>query len=231
MRPIVIIAELGSSPAPEWNFDLWCALAKDSGATHVKVQLFRAEHFPAAEQPAKRPLEFPRERLAEFVQAAHGYGLKAGASVFDADAVQRVMEACDFIKLAAREQDNNDLMKLVYLARYRPSLLPIPIYRSIDSLGKIMNGPGMTTLITIPKYPAPLARSSMVVLSFAWRMQRLGLQWGYSSHTTSDLDVRLAVRLGASVIEKHFCLSPTDLEGGHSLTPVRFREMVKRIMA
>ena len=32
-----------------------------AGADAVKVQLFKADHFPNEERAAKRPLEFPRE--------------------------------------------------------------------------------------------------------------------------------------------------------------------------
>jgi sialic acid synthase SpsE len=223
MTPI-LIAELGSSPAPEWNFNLWCAIAKRSGATHVKVQLFRAEHFPAAERPAKRALEFPRERLREFVAAAHAHGLQAGASAFDIGAIDQIVSECDFLKLACREMNNAEL--ITHALRYYPR---IPIYRSIDDLSFASSLEHLVTLFAIQKYPAPLMESVFRVVLMARCAVRADCPWGWSSHTTGDLDVRLAVKLGASVIEKHFCLSPADLEGGHSLTPIRFRKMAERI--
>ena len=88
MNPF-IIAEFCSNVAKDWNFDRWCWVARGVNADAVKVQIFRATHFPEAEQASKHPLEFPRERFADFVKVAHYYGVQAGASVFDADAVER----------------------------------------------------------------------------------------------------------------------------------------------
>src|SRR3990172_1121814 len=111
---VEIVAEGGSSPARwGWNFDLWCRTAAMAKATAVKVQLFKAEHFPSAEHASKRPLEFPRARLVEFVEAAHRHGLRAGASVFDNEAVELAAKHCDFLKLAAREWDNAELIAKV----------------------------------------------------------------------------------------------------------------------
>src|SRR3990167_1100699 len=105
---IKLVAEFGSSPAPDWDFDLWCSAAAQSGATSCKAQLFRAEHFPLVEHASKHALEFPRARLPEFVAAAHVRGLGCGVSVFDAEAVELAARHCDWLKLAAREQDRSE---------------------------------------------------------------------------------------------------------------------------
>src|SRR3990167_4632764 len=72
----VIIAEFGSNPAYyNWNTAADCEYAARSGATHCKIQLFKADHFPAAEQESKRALEFPRQRAMEFSYNAARCGL------------------------------------------------------------------------------------------------------------------------------------------------------------
>ena len=113
-----IIAELCSNPVSYgWDLEPFIALAALSGASHVKIQCFRAEHFPEWAQADKRAAEFPRERLREFAELAHAHGLKAGASVFDAEAVELCARELDFLKLAAREQDNRELINLVERSR------------------------------------------------------------------------------------------------------------------
>ena len=105
----VIIAEFGSNQAYyNWNTAADCEYAARSGATHCKIQLFKADHFPAAEQESKRALEFPRQRAMEFSYNAARCGLVPGASVFDAEATEIVTkwDGLYFIKLAAREQNN-----------------------------------------------------------------------------------------------------------------------------
>ena len=220
-----IIAEFGSSIVRSpFGFETWLCSAAAAGATHVKVQLFRAEHFPPVEQAGKRRLEFPRARLPEFVEMAHRYGVKAGASVFDAEAVELAAEYCDFLKLAAREQDNQEL---AMHALNKSIVNTLTLYRSVSDLKYrwLPSGfaPGIT-LWAIQAYPAPMPKS----LVMAWRAWRNGID-GWSSHTTGALDCILAARLGASVLEKHFALEAGDVEAGHSLLPAAFRRMTNAI--
>lgn len=222
MGKVTIIAELGSSPAPAWDFEPWLTAAADAGADAVKVQLFHAGHFPAAEQAAKRPLEFPRHRLAEFVTAAHAHGLSAGASVFDKGAVRLAAEHCDFIKLAAREQHNYDLI----LDVQRTGKL---FYKSVSDT-RVADWPQDVTLYAIQSYPAFMLHALYQAVRWPMFCKVCGIEkWGWSSHTRGYLDCVLAARLGASVIEKHLALSPTDLEAGHSLTPAQFAAMCRAI--
>ena len=237
-RAPILIAEIGSSPArlewnhealtyQNWNFDKWCAAANQADATHIKAQMFRADHFPPEEQAAKRPLEFPRERLPEFVRMAHDYGLKAGMSVFDNDAVWLAAHICDFIKLAAREQENDRLTQAAFDACWNNQR---PIYRSVSRLGYMRPTypapPGFIALFALQSYPAPM------LSSLYWLLRMRGLNrnyWGWSSHTNGILDCVLAAKLGASVIEKHLRLSPGDAEAGWSLPVAEFRRMAERI--
>jgi sialic acid synthase SpsE len=220
---VALIAEAGSSPASGgWDFTHWCAAAAEAGATAIKLQMFYASHFPEAEQESKYPLEFPRHRLDEFVERAHAHGLQAGVSVFDADAVMRAGAACDFLKLAAREAANHNLI----LAAFREAQQRgCPLYRSITTLDELYHLPHITHFWTVPRYPAPLALSCLRVLQAARYFNFHALPWGWSSHTTGTFDCVLAVRLGATVIEKHLSTRPADLEAGHSLTPAQFRRM------
>lgn len=218
MGHVTIIAEIGSSPAPSWDFAPWCAAAATAGADAVKVQLFRADHFPETEQASKRPLEFPRERLSEYVQCAHAYGLTAGASVFDLDAVALAARWCDWLKLAAREQHDYELRRKVYETGKK-------YYRSVEGLAPTVSV-NETPLYAIQRYPAPMLLSLVRVVQ-TWN--HYAGNWGWSSHTTGTFDCVLASRLGASVIEKHLAIHSTDLEAGHSLGPQQFAAMVRSI--
>src|SRR3990167_6028991 len=72
----------------------------NTGADALKIQLFKTEYFPLAEKESKRSLEFPRERFSELVKLCHNCGLACGASVFDEEAVECVVDASgDFLKL------------------------------------------------------------------------------------------------------------------------------------
>jgi len=226
---VTLIAEFGSSPAPEWNLRAWLEVAQWCGADAAKVQLFLQGHFPVEERDAKRALEFPRRRWADFVQLAHEYRLLAGASVFDREALHMVSACGDFIKVASREEKNSNLLD--YIAAHNPKCLPI--YRSVSDPRMLRYGGayglGDVVLATVPRYPVPLARALLAVLNAAHEFREMKRAWGWSSHTTGWLDCWLAARLGAQVIEKHLALNRDDREAGHSLLPDQFRQLKERI--
>jgi len=222
---IKIVAEIGSSPAPEWDFAAWCDAAQAAGATDVKAQLFRAEHFPLVEHASKRALEFPRARLGEFVEAAHARGLDCGVSVFDTEAVTLAAQYCDWLKLAAREQDNAVLAATVKAQRK-------PVFRSVSHLRYTLNYYGWTSLFAIQAYPAPMIQSLYRVIRAHgyWSDYPYRIPWGWSSHTPGLLDCILAARLGASVIEKHLAIDPNNIEAGHSLSPHQFKRLAAVVL-
>ena len=238
---IDIIAELGSNPVDyEWNTERFCKFVAQAGATHIKIQVYKSEHFPAPYQDEKRRLEFPRHRIREFADNAHRFGLKAGASVFDEEAVEICAAEMDFLKLAAREQDNWKLAGMVADTgkSYFRSISNISLFRSvlfIDREGYWQgekNVSNRKTLYAIQKYPAPMTLSVFHLLryrKFISNKHGVGDKWGWSSHTTGALDCILAARLGASAIEKHLALSRSDVEAGHSLNPVKFLKMASKI--
>lgn len=222
-----IIAEFGSSPAAyHWDIEPWCAAATRAGASAAKIQLFRASHFPADEQSQKRPFEFPRRWLGEFSRLARAHDLMPGASVFDAEAVRLGITHLDFFKLAAREENNRNL-----IGQVTPSLRRLPVFRSVSRLkpDEFMRLQGMTTLYAVQKYPAPMVLSLWRLMQAERFFRAHGLRWGWSSHTAGILDCVVAARLGAQVIEKHLALARTDLEAKHSLLPGAFARMVKEI--
>jgi len=229
-----IIAEFGSSPAAyEWELEQWIKAALVSGATSAKVQLFKAEHFPEAEQESKRALEFPRDTLPTAARLAHAHGLEFGASVFDEEAAILAAQHCDFLKLAAREQYNTELIGSCLREANKNNK---PVYRSISDtstdlylLGESFSLSKHLQFFTVQSYPVNMLRAVFTVLKAAHFFNSRGLRWGWSSHTTGIFDCTLAVKLGAQVIEKHLALSKTDLEAGHSLLPHQFYEMIRRI--
>jgi sialic acid synthase SpsE len=174
-------------------------------------------------------LEFPRNRLGEFARACHDAQLAACASVFDVAAARHAARYCDFLKLAAREQDHDDLYlcasELAYesgkhLLRSISDLTPAAL-RSVSS--------HITTLCALQRYPAPLGETLLHLTRAALFFRRYGAEWGHSSHTTGHLDCVVAVLLGAVVVEKHLALSASDIEAPHSLSPSEFAAMVRAV--
>ena len=223
-----IIAELGENAFPFSMVRLTdlIGVAAVAGAHAIKVQLYRADHFPKAEQLAKANTEFPRHRVRDLVALAHAEGLLAGVSVFDPEAIKVAQDAgVDFIKLATREQSNVQLLTAV-LDSGAPN-----IFRSVDWREVLAGHSVITydwadviTLACISEYPTALTTVHTDRLS-----SLMADPFGWSSHTTGWVDCVEAVRQGACVIEKHLCLDPSDPEGLWSLPPGRFEMMVHEL--
>lgn len=188
----------------------------ETGATHIKIQMFSHKSFPESEWVQKIPLEFPRDLFPRFVQLAHERGLKAGASVFDVEAVDVVESSGgDFLKLATREWNNLPL----FHAAVTSSLPIIRSYNALKYADIEVEFPGRYTLMAcIPQYPA-----------VDFKMPKsLELQ-GWSSHTDFYMDVLAAVSRGAVCIEKHIEFRVDDPEHKWSLSPFIFKDMVNEI--
>jgi sialic acid synthase SpsE len=222
------IAELGSNIHPFTKERITKALvyASVAGADAVKVQLFRADHFPNEERAAKQLLEFPRELFGWFIDRARFYRLQVGSSVFDTDAIDLCTRlGANFIKLATREQSNLAL-------RSHAQTFKGTIFRSInfETLGGYEPRlPREVTLGCIPRYPTTFTRKLKSAMLSNLSDHYLSSPWGWSSHSILYDDVYLAAKLGAKVIEKHFKLDDTDLEAGWSLDMFEWAEMERML--
>ena len=231
MKKPFTIAELGSNPAPftRKRLNQYLIHAKFAGADAVKIQLFRATHFPPEERDAKQQLEFPREHFEWFLDRARFYILRVGASVFDMDAIDLCVRlGTDFIKLATREQSNRALRE--YSQTFKG-----PIFRSVNFHSVIyqeLRLPREVTLGCIPEYPVKLSARLLTSMYAKLRIQGyLQEPWGWSSHSYGEgnRDVKMAAICGAAAIEKHFKLSDDDLEADWSLNMRQWREMERML--
>ncbi|MHA1961835.1 MAG: N-acetylneuraminate synthase family protein [Candidatus Thorarchaeota archaeon] len=228
MRKPFTIAELGSNPAPfhKARLETYLGYAHLAGADAVKVQLFRADHFPLGERPAKRKVEFPRELFEWFVDRARFYRLRVGASVFDKDAIDLCTRlGTDFIKLATREQSNRALRQTIQ-EEFKGT-----IFRSIDITRLDFPEPRLpreVTLGCVPRYPTSFTPS----LSYVMRNKLSKLlpePWGWSSHIPDIGDARQSTLLGARAIEKHLKVFESDNEGDWSINVLQWQLMERML--
>lgn len=217
MTNVFLIAELCSNihPFTKERINEFVDLAALAGADAVKIQLFRADHFPNEERAAKRPLEFPRELFGWFLDRARLYGLQGGASTFDMDAIDLSTRlGADFVKLATREQHN------LALRNYANKEFKGTIYRSVDFDELAYHAPRLpreVTLGCVPRYPTNITNKLLNNIEFKLTGGYLPAPFGWSSHSRMFDDVIVAVRAGATVIEKHIRIDDTDPEARWSL--------------
>lgn len=176
----------------------------------------------------------PWEWQGELKQEADKAGIDFLSTPFDRTSVDFLEElGLEFYKIASFE------------------MVDLPLIEYVASKGKpIIMSTGMGTLEEIKEavetvfhtgnrqlallkcssaYPADPAQ--MCLRTISDMIKRFQIPIGLSDHSMGSMSAAAAVALGASVIEKHFCIS-RDIENpdaSFSMTPAEFKEMVQDI--
>lgn len=250
--PTYIIAEMSANHAGsiERAKEI-IRVAKDCGADCIKIQTYTPdtitidcdnEYFQIQEGTWKGENLYslygkaytPWEWHKELKEAANKIGIDFFSTPFDKTSVD-FLESIDipFYKIASFE------------------LVDIPLIRYVASKGKpIIMSTGMGTQEEIREaveaayqehndrvvllkcssaYPA--LPDDMNLRTIEDMRERFNLPVGLSDHSLGSLSATTAIAMGASVIEKHFCLSRdiSNPDASFSMTPSEFSSMVSDI--
>lgn len=250
-----IIAEIGVN----FNGDL--SLAKESiavaarcGADAVKFQTFSAEEFMAdkelsysyrsADGSIVTETQYEMFKRLELPAAWHGVlqthaadcGVQFLSSAADRRAVDLLVSlGVPAIKLASEDLINVRLLE--YVARSKmPVILSTGMADSAEILGAVQifeaNGSSELVLLhCISSYPAPPETCNLRKITALG--ERFGYPIGFSDHTVGSEAARIAVALGACLVEKHFTLDHCLPGPDHAMSadPIQFRELVSVIRA
>jgi sialic acid synthase SpsE len=243
----LIIAELGTSH----NADIIKAremtdAAAEAGAQCVKFQMVFADeilHPNTGEVPLPggkirlydrfKALETPVEFYAEIKEYAESRGLLFLCTPFGLKSASILREIHPkFVKIASPELNFTGLLEEI--ARWK---LPVLLSSGVSRLGDIEEAvsilkreTNLCLLHCVTSYPAPETDYNLRVIPNLSAI--FGVPVGVSDHSADPcLIPALAVSMGASVIEKHFCLSRTDpgLDDPIALPPQDFSQMVKAV--
>jgi pseudaminic acid synthase len=250
-NPSYIIAEIGS------NFDgslkkaeKLIDLAKDSGADCAKFQSFITDKLLAKNGFDKvvsfqskwkksvwdvyEDAEFPREwhkKLAVYAKKRH---IDFMSTPYDFEAV----DLLDSVGTPAFKIGSGDITYLEFLKyiakKNKPILLPTgasnisEIKQAIDVIKSTKNQK-IILMQSVTQYPSPLEDAN--IRAMVSMGKKFNLNFGYSDHAPGIIVPIASVALGACVIEKHFTDSKENPgpDHPHSLNPVEFKEMVRRI--
>jgi pseudaminic acid synthase len=227
-------------------------MAKDCGADAVKIQTYTAdtltldcdnEYFRISGgtlwdgktlhqlyQEAYTPWEWHEAIFAE----AKRIGIDCFSTPFDetsVDFLEQFDPPCH--KIASFELIHDPLLKKV-AATGRPVILStgMATLEEIAHAVEILKAGGcrdFTLLKCTSSYPAPVEEANLARISHMARA--FGCEAGLSDHTMGIAVPVAAVALGASVIEKHLCMSRAEPgpDSAFSLEPDEFRTMVDAI--
>ncbi|MDR0322106.1 MAG: N-acetylneuraminate synthase family protein [Treponema sp.] len=243
----LIIAELGTSH----NGDIvkakeMISAADEAGALCIKVQMVYADeilHPNTGEVPLPggkirlydrfKALETPLKFYADIKEYAESRNILFLCTPFGLKSASILREIQpQMVKIASPELNYTGLLEKI--AEWKvPVLLSSGVSRLCDierAVSIIKPQTNLCLLHCVTSYPAPESDYNLRVLPNLAAI--FGVPVGVSDHSADpQLVPALAVSVGASVIEKHFCLSKTDsgLDDPIALPPREFSQMVKAI--
>ena len=221
--------------------------AKNAGADAIKIQTYTAEtmtincnkkDFIIKEGLWKgytlydlyKEAHTPFEWHKELFEYAKEVGITIFSSPFDESAVE-LLEELDTPAYKIASFELCDLPLIKYIAKTKKPILMSTGMASIKEIEEAVetarkNGCDDLLLFhCISAYPAPLKDANLKNISYL--KEKFNIEVGLSDHTYGTTAAIAAISLGASAIEKHFCLS-REL-GGHdsqfSIEPFELREL------
>lgn len=251
-NPTYIIAEMSGNHAGSIeNAKNIIRKAKESGADCIKIQTYTADTLTIdcnksfftikgsawdgrnlynLYEEAGTPWEW-QEELKEF---ADHIGIDFFSTPFDKTSVDFLENiGVEFYKIASFEIVDIPLIK--YVAQTGK---PIIMSTGMASLGEIeeavkavksVSSSEIALLRCASAYPA--ISDQMNLCTMQNMAETFSVPVGLSDHSMGSLGAVIAVSLGASIIEKHFCLDRSIVtpDSSFSMTPDEFSDMVKSI--
>ncbi|MCI5585231.1 MAG: pseudaminic acid synthase [Lachnospiraceae bacterium] len=251
-QPVYIIAEMSANHAGDIeNAKKIIREAKRTGADCVKIQTYTAdtltidcdnEYFQISKgtwngenlyrlyQKAYTPWEWQKELMEE----AKKEGLDFFSTPFDKSSVDFLEEiGVEFYKIASFEIVDLPLLKYV-ASKGKPMIMStgMSTLGDIEAAVNTVRSQGNDQLALLrcaSAYPAITDEMNLKT------MQNMGeifqVPVGLSDHSMGSVGAVTAVALGASIIEKHFCLDRTleNPDSSFSMNPEEFSQMVRDV--
>ncbi len=251
-QPVYIIAEMSANHAGNIeNAKKIIREAKRAGADCVKIQTYTAdtltidcdnEYFQISKgtwngenlyrlyQKAYTPWEWQKELMEE----AKKEGLDFFSTPFDKSSVDFLEEiGVEFYKIASFEIVDLPLLKYV-ASKGKPMIMStgMSTLGDIEAAVNTVRSQGNDQLALLrcaSAYPAITDEMNLKT------MQNMGeifqVPVGLSDHSMGSVGAVTAVALGASIIEKHFCLDRTmeNPDSSFSMNPEEFSQMVRDV--
>jgi N,N'-diacetyllegionaminate synthase len=212
--------------------------AVESGASAVKFQVFETETIlgPNLNHNKKKKkklyikkiakkLYITNKQISELRKFSKRKKIDFGCSVFDKKSLERVIKAkVDYIKIAS-----SDINDLYLLSLVKKNKVPCIISSGMANLSeikraiKVLGNP--VVLHCVSSYPCNIKDANLKRINSL--KKKLKTKIGYSDHTIGIDACKLAIMMGANVIEKHFTYDKSR-GGDHALSADKY-DMIKLV--
>lgn len=251
-NPAYIIAEMSANHAGSINYAKEIIhAAKESGADCIKIQTYTQdtltidcnnEYFQIKDGTWKGENLYglygkaytPWEWQPELMEEARKVGIAFFSTPFDKSAVDFLEEMnVEFYKIASFEMVDIPLLKYT-ASKGKPMIVSTGMgtIEEMEEAKQAIYGQGNEQLIFLKCSSAyPAKPEEMNIKTILDMKERFQVPVGLSDHSLGSLSAVTAVAMGASVIEKHFCISREieNPDASFSMTAEEFSTMVKDI--
>lgn len=197
---------------------------------HIEDGTWEGENLYSLYGKAFTPWEWHKELKEE----ADRIGIDFFSTPFDNTSVDFLEElGFSFYKIASFEMI--DLPLLQYVAsKGKPIIMSTgmgkleEIEEAIEAIYK-MGNKQLAIMKCSSAYPAKIEEMNLATI--ADMKQRFHIPVGLSDHSMGSLSAEVGTALGASIIEKHFCISREieNPDSSFSMTPEEFKDMVNAV--
>ena len=227
-----VVAEIGTNH--NGDFQLAKELIRQvaaTGADGVKFQTFSADSFihkdlmviPHARGIHKTQyerilsLQFNYNQFGELKRLSDELGVIFISTPFDKEAVGFLEDIVPFYKVASGDITNIPLLKHI-ASKQKPILLSIGAANDeeIEKVLKIFPKENVVLLHCVCNYPTPIEEANLN--SIPYLREKFNVQIGYSDHTIGLNACKIAISLGAVIIEKHFTNDKNQPIGDHKIS-------------
>lgn len=251
-NPAYIIAEMSGNHAGDINRAKEIIYAaKESGADCIKIQTYTPDtitidcknkyfHIDTGTWDGEYLYSLygkaytPWEWQAELFETAKAVGIDFFSTPFDKTSVDFLENiGIEFYKIASFELVDIPLVEYV-ASKGKPMILSTGMasLAELEDAVKVIRGQGnqeFALLRCASAYPA--ITDQMNLRTMQNMAETFGVPVGLSDHSMGSVGAITAVALGASIIEKHFCMDRAieNPDSSFSMTPTEFLQMVKDI--
>lgn len=202
----------------------------DNEYFQIKNGTWEGENLYRLYSKAFTPWEWQAELKAEADKA----GIDFLSTPFDKTSVDFLEKiGIEFYKIASFELVDLPLIEYV-ASKGKPMIVSTGMgsLEEVDDAVRAVRGQGNSSLCLLRCASAyPAISDSMNLRTMVDMKDRFNVPVGLSDHSMGSLGAVAAVAMGASVIEKHFCLSRAieNPDSSFSMEPSEFRKMVEDI--
>lgn len=201
---------------------------------------FSSPHFPAGER-YEWTLRNTKATPESFWMALKEHAESRGLVFFSTPMSRGAAEKLDKVGVSLWKVGSADVRDYVLLNHHIKTGRPIIIstgmvsFSELDAVVKYLKdrGANYSILYCVSKYPAPKESFNLATIEFL-REKYPEAPIGFSDHSVGEPEIALAaVKLGATIIEKHFSFS-RDLWGSDhkvSMTPAEMKKFMEAVRA